>query len=182
MKFRLTVGHLIWALLLCGYSPVTHARQTGPVDGANRVIARAGEFVSPNKKCRATLKTSSLGGFLVLTLGRKAGKRIDDVTGIAWVSGDTLVYTTSPSYGIPGVFAYSCDSNGIKRLAAPRTLSKAYPNGADYFELQGISSANPVTVYFYYAPDVDAMDTKNFKTPAYLFQVYLDGTGFKQAE
>lgn len=184
MASRLKIGFLIVTFLVGGYSLVAETPRTEPHTGTNKVINRPGEFVSPNKKCRAVLTVSSLGGFLVLALRRKASRRIkaNDVTGMAWVSGQTLVYTTSSIYGVPGVYVYNCDSNKTTRIVAPRTFDKAYPDGADYFELQGTSDGNPATIYFYYAPDVDKADFKNFRAPSSLFEVRLDGTDFRKAE
>ncbi len=147
------------------------------------MVWRPGVFASPNGKCRATLKiSSSMGGFLVLTLNKQPDRGVDDVTGMMWVSGDTLVYTTSPIYGLPGVWVYSCGSNLTTRIVKPRTFSKAYPDGEDYFQLKSVSMAAPATVYFYYAPDVDAPDVKDFESPKLLFKVRLDGTGFSKAQ
>jgi hypothetical protein len=68
----------------------------------------------------------------------------------------------------------------IKRIVAPRTTSKAYPDGADYFELQSVSLGRGPVAYFYYAPDVDKQDFENLKKPTNVFRVNLDGTGFRK--
>jgi hypothetical protein len=143
-------------------------------------IKRAGEFSSPDGTCLASLEPSDQGGFLVLTFPRGRNDRILDVTGIAWASDRVLVYTTSPLYGHPGIYLYNCGSRKTKQLVAPRTVVKAYPEGADYFELQRISINSPTIIYSYYAPDVDKEDFKNFRTVSHLFEVHLDGTGFKK--
>jgi hypothetical protein len=177
----LSVGLLI-ALLAVGAN--SQAVKTPPAttqSEINQVISHVGEFVSPDGTCRATVKTSSLGGFMVLTFDTILGRRIDDVTGIAWVSPKSLVYTTSPTYGHPGVYTYDCESKRVKRLVAPRTLDEAYPQGADYFKLQGVSDGSRTTIFFYYVPDVDAMDAANVERPIHLFQVHLDGAGFRKA-
>lgn len=60
---------------------------------ANRAIHKAGMYVSPDGKCHATLKIASMGGFLILTAGQSGNGnlKVDDVTGMAWVCGHTLV-------------------------------------------------------------------------------------------
>ena len=172
-------GFLVLTLLM-GQLSLAVASQFKDDTGTHEVIKRAGEFYSPNGRCLATLKVGKMGGMLVLSLGKDAGRQIKDVTGMAWISDGILVYTTSPIYGIPGVYVYSCDSRRSKRIVAPRTINNAYPDGADYFRLKRISQTTPSTVYFYYVPDVDLPDVKNLESPAYLFQVHLDGTGLKK--
>lgn len=171
-------GTLVLVLMVGAYPPSAWA---GRADRAAAVIDSAGQYVSPDRRCDATLTIASMGGFLILTAGRRnmSGKlKVKDVSGIAWVNGHTLVYTASPIYGVPGVYVYSCGSKMARRIVAPKTLNPAYPNGADFFELKGISIGSHVTVYFYYASDVDKVDFTKFRIPAFLFQVHLDGTGF----
>jgi len=106
---------------------------------------------------------------------------VKDVTGIAWAGAKELVYSTSPVYGDPGLYLYDCESNRSKRILGPRTRDKAYPKGADHFELRGVSNANSVLL-FYYQPDVDSIDFNEFRTPGNLYQVQLDGKRFEKAQ
>jgi hypothetical protein len=149
----------------------------------NKVINQPGQYVSPDGTCHAALKIG-MGEAFALTAGKRPSGRLraKDVTGMIWFGGHTLVYTGGPIYGIPGVYVYSCDSDKVKRIIAPRTITKAYPDGADFFELEGISSGKPATVYFYYAPDVDKVNFETFLTPAFLYQVHLDGSEFRKAQ
>lgn len=182
MKFSRPIGYLI-ALFMVGVWSVTPSKsQVQSRVGRSQVITNAGEFVSPTGTCRAVLKASNLGGFLVLTLDKRANRTINDVTGMAWVSANALLYTTSPIYGEPGVYVYSCESNQIKRIVAPRNFDKAYPKGSDYFELQSISRGSRITAFFYYAADVDKINFKTLRVPASLFEVQLDGSGFRRAQ
>jgi hypothetical protein len=180
MRLKTANGILALAIIAGGSS--LQAAPTKPDGGPNEVVWRQGEFASPDGKCRATLSISSMGGFLILTIDKQPNHEVDDVTGMMWVSGGTLVYTTSPIYGIPGVWVYSCGSNRTARIVKPRTFSKANPDGADYFELQAVSMAAPATVYFYYLPDMDDLDGKNIESPSFLFKVHLNGTGFSKAQ
>jgi hypothetical protein len=164
-------------ILLVLASTDLHAAASQPA-----VIRQAGKFSSPDGTCLASLEASEQGGFLVLTFPRGGNYKVLDVTGITWASDKVLIYSASPLYGHPGIYLYSCGSRKTKRLVAPRTLNKAYPEGADYFELQRISLTNPTIIYFYYAPDVDKEEFKNFRSTSHLFEVHLDGTGFRKAQ
>ena len=182
MNFRLVLGMPVLTLLLGGCSLLANNLQTNPIPGGQELIKRPGTFSSPNGRCDVTLKISARGGFLILTTGKNVRSSVNDVTGMIWASDKTLVYTTSPIYGKPGVYMIDCNSNHMKRIVSPGTITKAYPDGADYFELQGVSRGNPTIVHFYYAPNVDNVDFNKFRTPAYFFQVRLDGTDRKRVE
>jgi hypothetical protein len=182
MDFKRVFGVPVLTLLLGAYSLVANALQTIPRPGGQEIIKTPGTFNSPNGKCEVTLKTSERGGFLILTMDKNDPSSVNDVTGMIWASDKTLVYTTSPIYGKPGIYVFDCDSNHVKRIVSPGTITKAYPDGADYFELQDISREYPLIVYFYYAPDVDKVDFNKFRTPAYFFQVRLNGTDRKKGE
>jgi len=150
------------------------------------VVKREGVYASPNGKCEASLTINELGGFLSLTIRRKGDERdsclVDDITGIVWISENELIYTVSPIYGQPGVFLYDCNLFETKRIVGPRTINTAYPDGADYFELQSFSPDSSGRILFYYSPDVDLVDFGEFRKPNFLYQVCLDGTRFRKAE
>lgn len=151
-----------------------------------QVAKREGVYASPGGKCEASLTINELGGFLNLTIRRKGDERgshvVNDITGIVWISENELLYTVSPIYGKPGVFLYDCNLFETKRIVGPRTINTAYPDGADYFELQAFSPDSGGRILFYYSPDVDSVDFGEFRKPKFLHQVCLDGTGFKKAE
>jgi hypothetical protein len=133
------------------------------------------------------INVSGQGGFKQLGISRAAdqhGKEkleVNDVSGMAWIANDQLVYTVSPIYGKPGVFLFDCASLQAKRILGPKTTDKAYPDGADYFELQSVSS-DAKKILFFYAPNVDQVDFKKFRTKDSLYQINLDGTSFRKAE
>jgi len=60
-----------------------------------------------------------------------------------------------------------------KRLVAPKTFVPGYPDGADYFELARISDGDPITVYYYYFPNVDDLDEAKLRTPDHLVRLRL---------
>jgi hypothetical protein len=173
------IGLLVALTLFFADWQIAATPEVEPEERASGAIWSEGEFVSPNGGCRVELKRHP-GGFLALTFKQGPTKSIDDVTGIAWVSGETLVYTVSPIYSPqPGVYSYNCHSHRVKRLVAPIRREDAHPK--DYFQLQAVSKSRPITIYFYYAPDVDRESFANFESRAHLYQVYMDGTGFHKA-
>lgn len=146
-----------------------------------QVTRQAGVYVSPDGQCEATLKVSEWGD-MTLSVIKKNDKNsinaIKDITGVVWLGENQLFYSVSPIYGKPGIFSFDCTSMLIKQVLRPRTINKAYPDGADYFELQDAVPGAKGIIYFYYASDVDTIDFKQFRTEGFLYQVSLDGTGF----
>jgi hypothetical protein len=185
MRCCSTLRFLTVAFCAGGYLFSGKAQETKPQATTEQlVINQPGEYVSPSGVCTAQLKTSSLGGFLVLTVKTSSNKSttVKDITGMAWAGIDKLVYTTSPVYGSPGVYIHSCNSNRLRRIIAPHNIDGAYPYGADYFELRSVSNTIPAVVFLYYAPDVDKVDFKTFRTQTYLYQVRMNGTDFKKTQ
>ncbi len=130
-----------------------------------RVIKRPGVFYSvPKNFCTAALKISSQGGFLQLSIGRDKDNLAhiaDDITGIAWATSSTLIYSVSPVYGNPGVFLVTCtDDHKITTLVSAKHLDSAYPKGSEYFEIRSISGDR---VEYYYGDDVDKIDFKKLR-------------------
>ncbi len=146
----------------------------------NEVINQVGSYESFGGKCPIVLITSKIGGFIQLIPSVQGDEKhiVDDITGVGYLSDSLLVYTVSPVYGDPGVYLYDCISKSTNRIVNPRTLNKAYPNGSDYFELYGWRENR---ILFYYAPDVDSIDFSSFRTHAFLYEVQLDGSQFKQS-
>lgn len=151
-----------------------------------QLIKETGHFKCSNSDCIVSLKYSEMGGFLVLYLDnlkrKEATQVINDVTGIVWASEDILVYSVSPIYGKPGLYAYNCKTKKTKTIVKAKNVDTAYPSGSDYFELHGLTTDNKVKIYFYYAPDVDSIDFNKFRTPDFLFTVNIDGGGFGKAK
>jgi hypothetical protein len=147
---------------------------------ANNVIDDEGSFNSPGGKYDAILRVGE-GGFLTLRIFSRPDERyseiINDVTGIIWITEKDLLFTVSPIYGRPGIFLFNCTEMKAKRIFGPKTFGKAYPNGADYFQLEGFSKGK---IYFYYSRDVDSTDFYTFRTKDHLYQMNLDGTGFEK--
>ena len=184
MDSRRCLSVLILILLLGPFSDAGGSRAAGVGAPSHTLIKQPGSYLSPDGTCRVALSVASMGGFWVLRSGGEArGRlRVDDVNGMAWVGRHTLAYTTSPIYGVPGVYVYACGAPSPKRIVGPRTLSKAYPDGQDYFELHRVTTKEPITLYFYYAPNVDKVDFTKFRTPASLYQVRLDGSNFGRVQ
>lgn len=131
-------------------------------------------------ECKYHEDIASLGGFKVLAVSFRGSKRpvVKDVTGVAEDGEDGIVYSVSPIYGRPGLFRIDCKTGRRHVLVKPKTLSKSYPHGADYFELLSLGEGR---VSFYYAPDLDETDFNSFRTRKNLFEVRLDGTNLRHA-
>jgi len=142
---------------------------------ATTVLKKQGSYPSSGKICTAVLKASPHGGFLQLFIQTGTGKPVhmaDDVTGFLWVDENSLVFSTSPIYGKPGVFEVACDHErpSLKMLVGPKNINPAYPDGADYFELKEIKGRS---LRFFYGADVDSIDFNEFRTEKYLRSVVL---------
>ncbi len=142
---------------------------------ATTALKEQGSFPSPGRMRTAVLKISPQGGALQLSVQTSAGRLVhmaDDVTGFLWADEKSLVFSSSPIYGKPGVFEVTCDSEQLilKTLVGPKNINSAYPDGADYFELQ---ETNGRHVQFFYGTDVDSIDFNEFRTKKYLRSVIL---------
>lgn len=180
-RFKVLNFLSLFYFLLSFFSNISIASSSSPIP----IIKTPGMFSSPHGKCEASLTVNKMGGFLDLSIYKKPDKRskvVADVTGIAWFKDEQLIYTVSPIYGKPGVYVFNCQSMSNKKVLGPKNTDKSYPKGSDYFELQGVSMGPDVIIYFYYAPDVDAVDFKNFRTSGSLYKVGLDGNTFRKAK
>ena len=142
---------------------------------ATTVLKEQGSYPSPGKMCAAVLKVSPQGGFLQLSIQTSMGKLIhmaDDVTGFLWVDEKSLVFSSSPIYGKPGVFEVTCnhERSTLRRLVEPKNINSAYPDGSDYFELKEIQGRS---LQFFYGDDIDSIDFNEFRTKKYLHSVVL---------
>jgi len=144
------------------------------------IFGTGGVYEARKGKCDVSLRVSGMGGHTVLLLPSSAPQKqvIEDVSGVVYRSNDSLVFTVSPVYGKPGIFLYDCMSKRKKQIVKPQTINEAYPDGADYFELQDIRENK---IYFYYAHDVDSFDVTKFRSQGSLYEVNVDGSGFRKA-
>jgi hypothetical protein len=138
-------------------------------------LKEQGYYPSPGNSCTAALNVSAQGGFLQLSVKNIPGKLIhtaDDITGLLWIDDNTLVYSSSPIYGKPGIFEVKCDSKslGSRILVDPKNINSAYPDGADYFELKEVKGQS---LQFYYGTDVDSIDFNIFRSEKYLKSLTL---------
>jgi hypothetical protein len=141
-------------------------------------IDKLGTYTSPGGGYTALLEHGE-GDMSVLTIVSKSdgrrSKSIDAVTGIVWISESKLLYSVSPIYGIPGIFVFDCRKMKMKRILGPKTFRKGWPDGVDDFQLKEFSEGK---IYFYYAPDIETANPYALD----LYQINLDGTGFKKAQ
>jgi hypothetical protein len=115
-------------------------------------------------KGETTLKLSAVGSDcqVSLTRNRENGalemyldgeKQAPDVTSLIPLTG-MVIYATGPIYGEPGIHSLSC-GHEPKTLVSAKNISKGYPAGADYFELEKYDNG---VVSYLYLPDVDSAD------------------------
>ena len=142
---------------------------------ATTALKEQGSYPSPGQRCIAVLKVSPQGVFLKLSVQLSTGKLVhmaDDITGFLWANEKSLVFSSSPIYGKPGVFEVICDRDRLtlEMLVGPKNINSAYPDGADYFELKKIKDRS---LQFFYGADVDSIDFNAFRTKKYLHSVVL---------
>lgn len=142
---------------------------------ATTALKEQGSYPSPGKMCIAELTVSTQGGFLQLSVQSFSGKLVhmaDDVTGFLWLNEKSLVFSSSPIYGKPGIFEVTCvhEQPSLRMLAGPKNINLSYPHGADYFELKEI---NGRSLHFFYGTDVDCIDFNEFRTEKYLHSIEL---------
>jgi hypothetical protein len=123
-----------------------------------------GTLVSPNGACQVEVAISGMGGATELTPKGRKNPVARDITGALWRGPTKLVYSVSPIYGRPGLFEFDCKAGAVKTLVEPANKSRAYPDGADYFELVRVDSGRNEACY-YYAADVDSADFETFRAP-----------------
>jgi len=143
------------------------------------------ETESPDGQYVAVVTVGEAGAHL-LDVKDRSGKRmlsapIRDINGLIWSPRHPILFfAVSPIYGKPGLYQWRPPSKRLRRIFGPRTRTSDYPDGADYFELVGISEDGSQLI-FYYGPDVDKVDFEHFRTAANLYTVRSDGSGFRKA-
>lgn len=139
-------------------------------------VLKSGVYKSPTGKCVVRVMISPKGGHKILHLTNGL-EDVSDVSGLGWLSRSSLAYSVSPVYGKPGIYVYNCDQKRVARIVAPRKTDGHYPHGAEYFELKVVSNGR---IYFYYAPDVDEINFRSFRTKSFLHSVNSDGSDFRK--
>jgi hypothetical protein len=163
---------MIVAILTAVHAWASDAGMVKPVHLA-QVFTAPGIYDTPSHTCPLSLNISEMGGFkqLLLHTKLKSDKKVNDVTGLAYLSNNQLVYSVSPVYGIPGVYIYNCNSKTMKRISGPRKIDKAYPLGAEYFELYKVEKKK---IFFFYGSDVDQIDFEKFRSEKFLRHVTIN--------
>jgi hypothetical protein len=132
-----------------------------PCDGPHG--APAGSY-SPDSTFRLDVQGTAQGTYVRL-FERSELKPVwaesTEVNSYVWTPDSRwLVYAVGPIYHAPGVFALDTRRRSIRRLVAPRTISSAYPHGADVFEVcsaRQTAAGRSVAMYIR-LPDVDGID------------------------
>lgn len=144
------------------------------------IVKGPGKYTPSEGLCLVSLEIHSMGGDLALSVPSERLKPIRDITGVAWVAKTLLIFSVGPIYGKPGIYTLDCNSSQATRIVAPKTFSKAYPDGSDYFELEGFSETDSNVVRFYYTSDVDSVDARRLRGNEFLYQTAIDGTDLKK--
>jgi len=177
------VDQIVGGLLLCvsqmcqnvqpGLSSLDEVHQRFVMKG--EVVDAAGDFFFGEGSYRFSIVTNAMGGYHSLMLGRNQQLRAEDVVNVVPINDHILAYCTSPMYGTPGLYVIDYSQDRVKCLVAPKGLSEAYPEGADYFEIRCVTVTDPPRIIYYYSPDVDATDFLHFRILDNQFSVRMDG-------
>lgn len=139
-----------------------------------------GSFALSKSNCVIDVTVNGMGGSHDLSVrnvssGAVLLEPVIDVTAWGWISNDLLVFSVAPIYGKPGICKFSCTDGTMIKLVAAKTISKAYPDGADFFELQRLDAKNSI-IYYYYHPDIGATSLNQDKwTRNDLYSIDTDG-------
>jgi hypothetical protein len=167
------------AVLVAGMAGVVGGGGAVPQPGPTRVFKRMGHYRSPSGRCLAVLVHDE-GDRLALGVAGYKARLSEDVTGIAWIAGDRLVFTSSPIYGVPGLFVYVCGEDSARAVVKSRRSDPGYPDGCDYFELVRVGSGgNPELVFRYFA-DVDSTGPRGVREGGQLMRIRADGRGLRR--
>lgn len=163
----MVLGRLVTCVLL-GFLPYA-AVGAGSEGGALQL----GQHRSPGGACEVRISLSAENGAHELFLVRpKSALVTEDLSGAIWRDANRLVYSVSPIYGRPGLFELDCRTAHSRTIVAAVKKDKAYPDGADYFELVSVNPKKQEAC-FYYSPDVDSPDLEGFRTQKYIRCVSL---------
>lgn len=112
--------------------------------------------------CEIKESTATSGGYRELQVG---GHKLVDVDSFKEVD-EKVFYATSPVYGKPEIGMIDCGSYKYTQLVAPKNIDKSYPDGTDFFRLKDIIKDKKTGIYtlrYFYAPNVDSENFKNFE-------------------
>ena len=107
--------------------------------------------------CQVSLRRNRENGALEMYLDDK--KEALDVTSLIPLT-DTVIYATGPIYGKPGIHSLAC-GHEPRTLVSAKNISKGYPAGADYFELEKYDQG---VVSYLYIRDIDSADLDKMRS------------------
>ncbi len=87
------------------------------------------------------------------------------------VLGNKLFYSTGPVYGKPAIGIVDCASAIATVIVAAENTQGSYAYGSDFFRLKKITkelTANVYNIQYWYAPDIDKLDQKDFENDNHL--------------
>ena len=130
---------------------------SGPGEAAPKVLNRIGKYPSPTGRCVASLAIDE-GSRLVLRVSGCRNRLSENVTGIAWITRNRLVFTSSAVYGIPGLFLYVCGEDSARAIVKSRRNDPWYPDGCDDFELIRVGKGNNPVIIFRWFAHIDSVE------------------------
>lgn len=129
-----------------------------------KVVNAPGKYCVAGSESCVTI-SSVEGESLCLTVPgtRARPKHGCDITGLAWISKDEVLFSTSSIYGSPGIYRYRLRPAKEETIVPSRAHDAAYPEGKDFFKLISVSE-NEVT--FWYCADIEKLDESALETTA----------------
>lgn len=122
-------------------------------DGAVSAVKDEAKIMlsASGSSCWVSLSRNRENGALEMYLDDK--KEASDVTSLISLA-DSVIYATGPVYGSPGIRSLTC-GHKPKILVSAKNISKGYPAGTDYFELEKYDQG---LVSYLYIRDIDSAD------------------------
>jgi hypothetical protein len=149
------LGRLALSLLVVSATLSTSAIADGAVSAVRdetKVTLRA-----TGGTCQVSLSRNRENGALEMYLDGE--REAPDVTSLIPLA-DQVIYATGPIYGEPGIHSLAC-GHEPRTLVSAKNISKGYPAGADYFELEKYERG---VVSYLYVRDIDSSDLDEMKS------------------
>jgi hypothetical protein len=112
------------------------------------------ELPSPSRECLVKVLQDAGNGHLRARLYARARLVLDiaDTREMAWVD-EVLLFSVSPDYGKPGIYAWQCPERRVRRVVEPTRTSHDHPDGTDYYRILRIDGE---TLYYAHAADAQS--------------------------
>jgi len=166
------------ALVIAGTVTLTGCAAPASRSSKPVVIVQEGTFRSPSGRCVATV-THEDGDRLALHVPGCKAPLSEDLSGMAWISRDRLVFISSSIYGTPGLFLYVCGEDSARTIVGSHSKDSGHYEDVDYFELIRVGVGDNPELVFRYFPDVDSLGPAGTTEGGTVVRVRADGRGLK---